>query len=107
MADHRLTPLKKSDLQFRYTPGVTEGDDPSKRNAPDSALLNRSEWYEVLYFVNKFANENTSSGSDTGLVAKKAERLIHRYLPGNQRSHAHVTTWLLNNWSTHGDAPIT
>jgi hypothetical protein len=108
VADHRLEPLKKSDLQYRYTPSVTEGDDPSKRNAPDSALLNRSEWYEVLYFVNKFANEKANPQTlDARIsVAKKAERLIHKHLPGDQRSHAHVTTWLLANWQTYGDAPI-
>lgn len=106
MPDHRLTPLKKGDLQFSYTPGVTEGDDPSKRNSPDSDLLNRSEWYEVLHFVNKFANENTAADSNHSEVAKKAERLIHRYLPKDQRSHVHVTSWLLNHWNDHGEAPI-
>lgn len=108
MADHRITPLKKSDLQFSYTPSVTTGDDPSKRGTPDNALLNRSEWYEVLYFVNKFANENTANPTlpNQVLVAKKAERLIHRYLPSDKRSHDNVTAWLLNNWQVHGDAPI-
>jgi hypothetical protein len=106
--DHRISPLKKSDLQFSYTPGVTSGDDPSKRNSPDSKELNRSEWYEVLYFINKFANENSNPSTLQNQVgvAKKAERLIHRYLPGDQRSLVNVTSWLLNNWDTFGAAPI-
>ena len=107
MADHRLEPLKKSDLQFSYTPSVTVGDDPSKRNAPDNVFLNRSEWYEVLYFVNKFANDHGTADSNRSLVAKKAERLIHRYLPSDQRSREHVTAWLLSSWQKFGDAPIT
>ncbi len=109
MADHRLTPLKKSDLQFNYPPSATPGDDPSLRFSPDSDLLNRSEWYEVLYFVNKFANEKTTTPTmqNQVYVAKKAERLIHRYLPSDYRSHSRVETWLLANWETFGEAPIT
>jgi len=108
MADHRLTPLKKSDLQFSYTPGVNNGDDPALRGTPDNALLSRSEWYEVLYFVNKFANDHatpTTLVSQTD-VAKKAERLIHRYLPSDVRGQEHVRLWLLTNWDTYGEAPI-
>jgi hypothetical protein len=101
--DHRLTPLRKTDLQYRYSDGAVGGDNPSLRGFPDSALLNRGEWYEVLYFVNKFANEY---GNGNALVAQKAERLIQKHLPSTQRSHDHVTTWLRNNWNTYGEAPI-
>jgi len=101
--DHRISPLKKSDLQYRYPTGPTENDDPSKRGAPDSSLLNRHEWYEVLYFVNKFTN---TRGNSLASEAKKAERLIHKHLPSNVRSHENVTTWLVNNWNTYGDAPL-
>ncbi len=69
MADHRITPLKKSELQFTYPAGTTGGDNPAFRGVPDSVLLNRGEWYEVLYFVNKFANDR---GNGNVLVAKKA-----------------------------------
>ncbi|MFS2137966.1 hypothetical protein [Duganella sp. Dugasp56] len=37
--DHRLVPLKKSDLKFKYAASTTGGDDPAKRNVPDSAFL--------------------------------------------------------------------
>ncbi|MFZ4876810.1 hypothetical protein ACL9RI_17155 [Janthinobacterium sp. Mn2066] len=103
MADHRTTPLQKSDLQFRYPAGATGNDNPALRGTPDNVLLNRGEWYEVLYFINKFANEY---GTGSALVAKKAERLIQRYLPSDQRSQAHVIAWLLSNWEKHGEAPI-
>lgn len=101
--DHRVSPLKKGDLQYDYPTGPTASDDPSVRGVPDSSLLNKHEWYEMLYFVNKFANDY--GDSKTG-VALKAERLIQKHLPSNQRSHAHVTTWLRDNWDTYGDAPL-
>ena len=103
MADHRLSPLKKSDLQYRYSAGAAGGDNPALRAHPDSDLLNRDEWYEVLYFVNKFANELCKSNA---LSAKHAERLIKDYLPPNTRGQANVRQWLIDNWKTFGDAPI-
>lgn len=102
-ADHRISPLKKGDLQYRYPTGPTASDDPSKRGEPDSSLLNRHEWYEMLYFVNKFSN---TRGDSSVSVAKKAERLIHKHLPSTIRSHENVTEWLVNNWNTYGDAPL-
>ena len=101
--DHRISPLKKSDLQYSYPTGPTENDDPKKRGEPDSSLLNRHEWYEMLYFVNKFANTH---GNSSAGVAKKAERLIHKHLPSDLRSHAKVSTWLVANWNTYGNADL-
>jgi len=101
--DHRVFTLKKSDLQYNYPVSTSGSDDPSKRNEPDSSLLNRREWYEMLYFVNKFSN--THGKSSVG-VAKKAERLIHKHLPSNVRSHDNVSNWLVNNWNTYGDVPL-
>lgn len=97
--DHRLTPLKKSDLKFKYDPGTAGGDDPAKRGVPDSKLLHRNEWYEVLYFVNKFANEK---GGGNANVALKAERLIKTStVPANLHSHENISNWLVSNWDKH------
>jgi hypothetical protein len=97
--DHRLGPLKKSDLKYKYAPKTAGGDDPAKRNVPDSRLLNRDEWYEVLYFVNKFANEN---GDSKPGVALKAERLIKTHtVPTNLHSHENISTWLIANWDKY------
>ncbi len=94
--DHRAGPLKKHDLQYSYPHSTAGGDDPTKRGEPDSSMLNRHQWYEMLYFVNKFANTVGNSRKD---VAQKAERLIHTKVPGNLRSHAHVSDWLRGNWT--------
>lgn len=93
--DHRLGPLKKSDLQYDYPKSVTEGDDPSKRGTPDKDLLNRSEWYEMLYFCNQFANVHGKGDKD---IALRAERLIQESVPGEFHSHAHIDKWLFDNW---------
>ncbi|MBW3497746.1 hypothetical protein [Janthinobacterium sp. NKUCC08_JDC] len=94
--DHRVSPLKKSDLQYDYPKSVSAGDDPSKRNEPDRSLLNRSEWYEVLYFCNRFANQNSSGKKE---VALKVERLIKDgFVPSNLHSHDNIEKYLLNHW---------
>jgi hypothetical protein len=94
--DHRLGPLKKSDLQYEYAKSTTEGDDPSKRGTPDKDLLNRSEWYEMLYFCNQFAND---LGKGNKSVALRAERLIKlKKVPADFHSHAHIAKWLVDNW---------
>lgn len=97
--DHRTSPLKKSDLQYEYPRSTAGGDDPSKRNFPDDIFLNRSEWYEMLYFCNKFANEN---GQGSKVIALKTERLIKEgHVPSNLHSHANIKKWLFENWMSY------
>lgn len=88
-------PLKKSDLQFEYASSTTQGDDPSMGGAPDSDLLNRHEWYEILYFCNEFSLEFEVGNKEYAL---KAERIIHDHLPPTIRSREHVKKFLIDNW---------
>lgn len=96
---HRKGPLTKSDMstQYTYSPGPTDGDNPHLRGVPDSILLNRNEWYEMLYFCNKFANDH-GSGSKT--IAQKAERLIQEKVPANLHGRENIRDWLIANWKT-------
>jgi|GEM_PF-2395967 len=96
--DHRLSPLKKSDLQFTYPDGHTSGDDPKLRNHPDSDLLSRNEWYEALYFCNKYANTHTTNLTPHE-TALKVERLLHTKIPGKLHGRANVIDWLEKNWA--------
>jgi hypothetical protein len=95
--DHRAGPLKKSDLKYRYS-DAAERVDPMQLDEPDAAYLNRQEWYQVLYFVNMFAN--VYGKGSTG-VARHAEKLLHEHLPRDLRSHDKITQWLLNYWKFH------
>ena len=93
--DHHRSPLKSSDLQYKYPESTAKGDDPSKRGTPDKDLLNRSEWYEMLYFCNQFANTHGNGDRD---IALRAERLIKESVPREFHSHAHIDKWLYDNW---------
>lgn len=94
MADYRLGPMKKSDLQFSYPDGPADGDDPARRAIPDSVLLNRHEWYEMLYSCNSWSGGSLAT-------ALKCERLIQRHLPARIRGHAAVLAWLRASWSRY------
>lgn len=94
-ADPRSFPLTKSNLQHTYPTGASEGDDPTKRAAPDSLLLNRSEWYEVLYFCNNYAIQYGQGRAD---VAHKVERLLHSKVPHDLHGLSKITDWLRRNW---------
>ncbi len=91
-------PLQRRNLQYTYRRPTADEDNRALRGQPDRSLLNRNEWYEVLHFINTFANHH---GDGRAGVALKAETLIRFHLPGNLRSHENVNTWLLNNWTLY------
>lgn len=90
--------LNANDLQFNYSWTVIASDDARVTGVPDSVLLNRSEGYEVLYFLNRLAQASKWTEKEPAL---KAERMINNHLPGNVRSHSNVWQWLVNNWQLY------
>lgn len=89
--------ITKNDLQFTYQWTVIPPDDPRVTGKPDSTFLNRHEGYEVLPFLNGFAEKHKGGKP----VAQKAERLIRNNLPAGTRSRANVTDWLEINWNAY------
>ena len=90
--------ISKSDLKYTYSWTAIGDDDPKKTGKPDSTLLSRNEGYEVLPFINRFAEKHSFKNKQSAL---KAEKMIKEYLPGDVRSHKNVTSWLENNWSKY------
>lgn len=93
--------LQKLDLAYEYSWTVINGDNPRVTGKPDSTLLNRSEGYEVLPFINRFADKHKFKEKSLGL---KTEWLIKEHLPSNLRSHAHVEKWLEDNWNEYSES---
>lgn len=88
--------LTRSDLQGKYNWKADGGDDPSFRGGSDKALLDRTEGYEVLDFINKLSDEWKFTQKPDGL---KIEKMIHT-TPSKLRSHEHIKTWIVSNWKT-------
>lgn len=80
-------------LSYTY-PNSVHGDNPEIRGEPDSSLLNRSEWWEMKYFLNKFTVKYCGGSR---VSAFKIEELIQERIPTTLRSHANITEWLLAN----------
>lgn len=90
--------MEFSDLKYLYSNKAAKGDDPKLRGEPDSSLLNRRESYEVLYFINKFCKQYKLIDV---ITAQKIERMIHKHLPSNIRSHANISSWLVKYWKVY------
>ncbi|WP_417801001.1 hypothetical protein [Tenacibaculum sp.] len=87
--------ITKGDLQYEYSWTAIPSDDPRVTGNPDSTFLNRSEGYEMLYFINKFCELTNLTTKDNAL---KAETKIKEHLPSSIRSQANVQAWLVKNW---------
>lgn len=90
--------FKQSDLKYTgYSEMRLYGD--SKVTGPlDATLLNRTEMYEMLYFINKYMeNENLYSVSD----GHKIEKMIKEYVPSNIKSQENIKNWIRTNWNQY------
>ncbi|WP_400190671.1 hypothetical protein [Hymenobacter sp. B81] len=88
----------KADLRLQYNwKAKQEGDNPQITGFPDRVLLDRTEGYEVLAFINRFA-ESRAWRPDNGAAGHKLERMIREH-PGHIRSHKNVEDWVMANWS--------
>jgi len=86
----------KEDLKYSDYSWTTYGnDDPKVTGNPDSSLLNRKEGYEVLYFINKFAEIHSFKNKAS---AHKVEKMIKEDLPSDIRSQENVKKWIEENW---------
>ncbi len=91
-------PIPSRDYLGYTYPDSVHGDNPDVRGEPDSSMLNRSEWWEMKYFLNKFTVMHCGGSRNS---AFKVEELIQETIPTTLRSHANITDWLLRNSSLY------
>ncbi|MDQ2178856.1 hypothetical protein [Marinifilum sp. D714] len=88
--------ISKSDLVYTdYSWTVYRDDNPKITGNPDNTLLNRKEGYEVLYFINKFADIYSLKNKSS---ANKIEKMIREDVPTSIRSQDKIKDWIKNNW---------
>lgn len=82
--------LKKDMTAIDYAWSHESNDNPHKKHL-DKFFLNRTEGYEVLDFINQYAEEN-------GLIdkrdARKVELLIHQEVPTHIHNREKIKEWL-------------
>lgn len=78
----------KSDLSYEYDWTEYSEIDLQKKT------LNPEEGYEVLYFINGFAEKHSFVNKMTGTII---ERLIKNHLPENLNCNDQIMEWLENS----------
>jgi len=73
-------------------------DNPYYTKGADYSELNRTEGYEVLYFINHIGKEHWSSQPTVGTY-QKIERMIRYEVPSNIKTHKQIAGWIVQNWS--------
>lgn len=88
--------------QMLYDDGVyykwtaqADHDNPYYRYGSDATLLNRTEGYEVLYFINHITPKHWAA---TLTNYQKVEKMIRYDVPSTTRSHKGVEDWIVSNW---------
>lgn len=84
--------IKNMSYIYRWT--TYNNDDPKVTGKPDSTLLNRNEGYEILSFINNYADRNNLSTSD----CKEIEELIKTKVPKDIHSREKISNWLDKNF---------
>lgn len=88
----------KSDLKYQYSWTAISGDNPKISGEPDGTMFSRNEGYEVLYLINKLAEEWEWKLKSS---CTKLEKMIKEYLPSDVRSQKNVKAWLASNWKKY------
>lgn len=75
-------------------------DDPRFKKYQDSSMLNRSEGYEILWFINYYGHKNDWKNPVSTLNGQKIERAIRTRLPEGVRTNEEISNWIAANWNT-------
>lgn len=78
-------------------------DNPFYRSGADHSELNKTEGYEVLYFINhlgdkwRWTNSRGETVKEPGLAAYQRMETLIREAPAGS-THAKVAKYILDNW---------
>ncbi|MFL9483798.1 hypothetical protein ACI6Q2_13555 [Chitinophagaceae bacterium LWZ2-11] len=84
--------------QYRWT-AIADHDNPKIIGGQDHSELNRSEGYEMLYFINSLAR--TWEWTNAPLASyRHLESIIKTEVPSNIRTHSAIKEWISTNHKT-------
>lgn len=90
--------LLYDDGKYYKWQAAADKDNPYYTKGADHSELNRTEGYEVLYFINHLGAKHWNAPVGTGTY-QKIERLIRYSVPGDQRTHKKVADWIIAHWN--------
>ena len=84
---------------YKWT-AKADHDNPYYTQGADHSELNRTEGYEVLYFINHIGKKHWSQEPTTAAY-QKVEKMIRFNVPSNIRTHKKIADWIVNNWGSY------
>ena len=96
MSFTRSDMLYDNGTYYKWT-ARADHDNPYYTKGTDHSELNRTEGYEVLYFINHLGKKRwTDPNLDT---YQNIERIIRYSVPSTIRTHKKIEDWIITNWS--------
>lgn len=83
---------------YKWTAKADE-DNPYYTKGTDYSQLNRTEGYEVLYFINHIGKKHWTNTPANTSTCNKIERMIRYSVPPEIRTHKKITDWIITNWN--------
>lgn len=84
---------------YKWT-AQADHDNPYYTKGTDHSELNRTEGYEVLYFINHIGDKHWKVTPDLATY-QEIEKMIRYDVPSTIRTHKAVADWINANWPYH------
>lgn len=97
MSFQRLQMLYDDGKYYKWDAKM-DNDNPYYTHGKDHSEMNKTEGYEVLYFINHLGRNFWETAPNTATF-QKVERMIKESIPGNIRTHKAKEQWIIKNWN--------
>ena len=81
---------------YKWT-AKADHDNPKFIGAQEHSMLNRSEGYEMLWFINSLA-KTWGWTNDPTYSFQQLERIIRSKVPSSTRTHSGIRDWIVANY---------
>ena len=97
MSDFTQSDMLYDDGVYYKWTAKADADNPYYKKGDEWHKLNRTEGYEVLYFINHLG---TKLWEETPNIAtyQKVERMIRHKVPAKLKGHLEIENWIVDNW---------
>lgn len=83
---------------YKWAAGA-DHDNPYYRGGKDHKELNRTEGYEVQYFIEHTVDKINWNGNPRIAECRKIEKMIRYDVPSNLKKRELIYDWIVNNYS--------
>ena len=94
---YKKTEMLYNDGKYYKWKAEADHDNPFVKRGTDYLQLNRTEGYEVLYFINQFGKNHKMTNLED---YQKIEEMIRYEVPSKIHHHDEISEWIIENWSS-------